>query len=163
IGILALALLLHWALVRSRLSPGVAALITILVCSMPAFQVAGSWAVLFAAPYAALLGGGASILAVSAVDVPRAAVTDRLMGAVGLFLAALLIYQPAAMFFWVFLAVALLGALTDEVRSWRLVRVHAAVAGAGLLLTFVIAKVVAHIARDPASPNVDRSTLTHDP
>ena len=39
IGIVALALLLHWALVRSGIKPLYAALIAVLVCSMPPFQV----------------------------------------------------------------------------------------------------------------------------
>ena len=34
-------------------------------------------------------------------------------------IAALLTYQPAAMFFWVFLAVALIGAADDGDGPWR--------------------------------------------
>src|SRR6266545_4580341 len=117
-GIVALALLLHWALVRSRIKPAPAALITLVVCSMPAFQVAASWAVLVGAPYAALLGGGASVLAVTAIDTPDLT-KDLLVVATLMLVVALLIYQPAAMFFWVFLAVALVGAARESARPVR--------------------------------------------
>src|SRR5712691_9528691 len=39
IGIVALALLLNWALVRSGVQPTAAALVSVLVCSLPAFEV----------------------------------------------------------------------------------------------------------------------------
>jgi hypothetical protein len=161
VGIAALALLLHWALVRSGIKPAVAALIAVLVSSMPAFQVAASWAVLFTAPYAALLGGGASVLAVSAIDSPRHLIADRLAGATAMLVASLLIYQPAAMFFWVFLAVALVGTVRDWPRALRVVRMHAGVAVIGLAIAFVIGKVAAHTVHY-TTPNTAHSALTHD-
>ncbi len=162
VGIVALALLLHWALVRSGIKPTVAALIAVLVCSMPAFQVYGSWAVLFNVPYAALLGGGASVLAVAAVDAPRSLVLDRLQGATALLLAALLVYQPAAMFFWVFLAVALVGAVNDSGRALRLARTHFGIAAVALALAFLVVKLAVHVVGQ-AAPNPERNSLTHDP
>src|SRR2546423_899391 len=80
VTIAALALVLHWALVRSRIKPVPAALIAVFVCSLPAFQVYGSWAVLVSAPLAALLAGGASLFTVGAIDGPRHLVRDRLLG-----------------------------------------------------------------------------------
>ena len=50
VGIVALALLLQTTLVRSRIRPGLAGLIAVLVCTLPAFQVYASWAVLFSSP-----------------------------------------------------------------------------------------------------------------
>lgn len=140
VGIVALAFLLHWALVRSGVRSVPAALIVVLVCGMPAFEVYGSWAVLFNIPYAAILAGCASLFAVSAVDGPRCLVVDRMVGAVALMLAALLIYQPAAMFLWVFLAVALFGAVNERRRALRLVFVHVAVAFGALGLAYVAFK-----------------------
>jgi hypothetical protein len=162
LGIVALALLLHWALVRSRIRPVPAGLIAVLVCTTAAFQVYGSWAVLFNAPYAALLAGAASMLAVEAIDAPRPLVLDRLLAAGALLLAALLIYQPAAMFFWVFLAVALVGSLHDTPRTLRLARAHLAMGSTTVVLAFLISKLASHLAGKEA-PNSRLIAVTHDP
>jgi hypothetical protein len=161
VGILVLAFLIHWALVRSGIKPSVAALITILICSLPSFEVYGAWGVLFSSPYAAILGACASLLAVSAVDSERGLVVDRMIGATVLLMAALLTYQPAAMFFWVFLAIALIGASSDLRRALRLLRMHLGIGFVGLALGFVVVKIGAHWA-GPAAPNAARNTLTHN-
>ncbi len=161
VGIVALALLLHWALVRSGIMPTLAALIALLVCSMPAFQVYGSWTVLFSVPYAALLAGGASLFVVAGVDAPRNLVADRLVGATMALLAALLIYQPAAMFFWVFFAVALVGARHESTRALRLVRTHLGVAAVALALAFLVLRLSVRLIGETAT-GAARSSLTHD-
>jgi hypothetical protein len=161
IGILALALLLHWALVRAGISRVPAALIAVLVCSMPAFQVYASWAVLFNVPYAALLGGGASLLAASAVHGPRHLRLDRHVGATAMLLGALLIYQPTAMFFWVFLAVALVGSARESERAKNLVRTHFGVAAAAIALAFLVQRLALHVVGNTV-PNKARNELTHD-
>jgi hypothetical protein len=159
VGIVALALLLHWALVRARFGAVPAALIALLVCSLPAFQVYASWAVLFNVPYAALLGAGASVLALWAAEAQADLKLDRLMGAGALLLAALLTYQPAALFFWVFAEIALFGAANDRDQAFRIVRTHAGVAAAIVPVAFAIAKLA--IARSEA-PNPERNSLVHD-
>jgi len=161
VTIVALALLLHWALVRSGIGRTPGALIAVLVCSMPAFQVYASWAVLFCAPLAAVLAGGASVLAVAANDVPRDLVADRMAGATAMLLAALLIYQPAAMFFWVFLAVALIGVVRDSARAKRLAQMHFGVAAVALAVAFLVGKLAVHLA-GKAGTNAERNSLTHD-
>jgi hypothetical protein len=161
IGILALALLLHWALVRAGIRQVPAALIAVLVCTMPAFQVYASWAVLFNVPYAALLGGGASLLAASAADAPPRLRIDRYVGATAMLLGALLIYQPAAMFFWVFLAVALVGAAQQAARAKSLVLTHFGVAGAAIALAFLVQRLAIHVVGNTV-PNKPRNELTHD-
>lgn len=161
IGIVALALLLHWALVRAEIGSAPAALTAVLMCSMPAFQIYGAWATLFAQPFAALLAGGASLLTVAAIDAPRGLVGDRWIGAVALLLAALLIYQPAAMFFWVFLAVALVGARDSPTRTMRVTRVHFGVAGIALALWYLTLRLSVHFIGEDAI-GAARSTLTHD-
>ena len=160
VGIVALALLLHWALVRSRIKSSLAALFAVLICSMPAFVVFGSWAVLFNVPYAAILGGAASLLVVAALDAPGRRI-PRLAGATAVLLVALLIYQSAAMFFWVFLAIALVGAAHDSRRALRLARSHVGVAAVASALAFLIAKLSVHLVGTGA-PNVARNALTHD-
>ena len=161
VTIVALALLLHWALVRSGIGRTPAALIAVLVCSMPAFQVYASWAVLFGAPLAALLAGGASVLAVAAIDAPRELVADRVMGATAMLLAALLIYQPPAMFFWVFLAVAIVGARHESERAFRITRMHFGVGAVALALAFLVTKLAVHYFGKTATAG-PRATLAHD-
>jgi hypothetical protein len=161
LGILALALLLHWALVRSRVRRTPATLITVLVCSLPAFQVYASWTVLFYSPWAAFFSAAASVLAVSAVDAPPDLKLDRLIGAVALLLGSLLTYQPAAMFFWVLLAVALIGAAQQKGRSRRILRTHFGVAAVALPLGYLVVKLGVHIVGN--TTNAVRNTLTDDP
>jgi hypothetical protein len=161
IGMIALALLLQWALVRSGFKPIAAALIAVFVCTMPPFQVWASWTVLFSTPWAALAAGGASRLAVAAVDGPRRLMTDRLVGAAGLLLAALLTYQPAAMFFWVFFAVALIGAAQERRRAGRLARAHFGIAAVSLAIAYVVIKVSVHVIGSHTT-GAARNTLVRD-
>jgi hypothetical protein len=162
IGIVALATLLHRALVREGIGQIPAALIAVFICSMPAFVVVASWATLFDAPIAAMLSGGASLLVTSSLDLPRKARLERLAAATSMFVGGFLIYQPAAMFFWVFLAIALIGRAHTPNLLGRLVRIQAAVGLVGILAGFVIGKAAAHLAHSTA-PSGDRATLTHHP
>src|SRR5262249_13984808 len=91
----------------------------------------------------------------------RRLATDRLVGAVALFIAALLMYQPTAMFFWGFFAVALIGAASDTRRARGLVRTHFIVAGAGLAVAYLVIKVSVHILGSHAT-GAARNTLVHD-
>jgi hypothetical protein len=160
--IAAVALLLHTVLVRSRITSGTAALIAILVAGLPPFQVYASWTVLFHAPLAALLAGAASTLATRAVEGTGRTNRDLLLGAGALFVSALLIYHPAAMFFWVFMAVALVGARTDDRLAVRLARVHFGIAAAALSLAYLVLKLGVHRVGSETRSGA-RSTLTDDP
>ena len=161
LGVIAIALFVHWALVRSAIKPLPAALIAVLICTMPAFQIYAGWTVLFTAPYAALFAGGASVLAASVADRPWQLASRRIAAAVALLLAALFVYQPAAMCFWVFLAIALVGTVYDTRRTLRLVRVHLVVAGAALALAFIELKLtLLYIGTD--NPGAARSALSYD-
>lgn len=155
--IIALALLLHLTLIRSGIAAVPAALIAVFVSSMPAFQVYASWTVLFSVPLAALLAGAASLTTVAMIDGPPHLVVDRSVGAIVLLLAALLIYQPPAMFFWVFLAVALVGARSDSTRAFRVARAHFAVGAAALALAYLATKLAVHL-----SGRGGRTALAHD-
>jgi hypothetical protein len=161
VAIVAVALLLHFTLVRSGIGRIPAALIVVLVCSLPAFQVYSSWTVLVVAPFSALLGGGASLLARAAVDGPSHYVVDRVLGATAMLLAALLIYQPPAMFYWVFLAVAVFGVLREPRRALRIVGMHLGIAAVALALGFLVVKLGVHLVGKTA-PNAGRNSLTHD-
>jgi hypothetical protein len=161
LGIVALALLLHAALVRARVPRAPAALIAVLVCSLPAFQVYASWTLAFTDPWAAFLAGCASLLAVATLDVPRHLKIDRFVGATVLLLIAILIYQPPAMFFWVFFAVALVGSVGDSERALRLARAHFIVAALALPLAYVTVRLGGGLVGDRAA-GAGRSALTHD-
>jgi hypothetical protein len=153
--------LLHWALVRSEFRSWFAALIAVLICSLPAFEVYAAVTVAFPTPCAAVLAGAASLVAATAVDLPHHVRRSRLALSGTLLLLAILIYPPPAMFFWVFLAIAVLGARHEARRAKRLVWAHLGVAGVALASTWVITKIAIHV-YGANSPNAERSTLVHD-
>jgi hypothetical protein len=159
--IAALALLVHFALVRSGIRRLPAALIAVILCTLPPFQVYASWAVLFTSPLAAFLAGSASLFTVSALESPRQLARDRYLGAVFLIFAALLIYQPAAMFFWVFFAIALVGAATNPISSLRVVKAHFGVGFAALALAYLEIKLAVAI-MGSSTTGAHRTTLSHD-
>jgi len=161
ISITTLAVLLHWALVRSKIKPIVAGLIAIFVFSLPTYQVYASWAVAFTYPLGGLLAAGASLVTVSAIDGPRDRMWYRLWAASGLLIAALLMNQPGAMLFWVFLAVALVGAAQSSGRSLLLTQAHFGVGIVALALAYLELKVSVSL-MGKATPGAARSTITHD-
>ena len=131
------------------------------MCSLPAFQVYGSWGVLFYAPYATILGGCASLLVTGAVDTEARVDRQRVAGAAAVLVVALLAYQPAAMFFWVFLAIALVGHAYETRRAIRVVVAHAVAAVSALMVAFLVLKLSVHAFGD-STPNASRSRLVRD-
>ncbi|HRC63175.1 MAG TPA: hypothetical protein PLX85_08150 [Dehalococcoidia bacterium] len=155
------ALLLHWNLMRAGLDRVVAVLIAVLVCSMPGFLVFASWGVLIAAPLAAIAAGVASMVTVRGVDRGIGLRSWEYPTAAGLVLAGTWLYQPPAMFYWVFLAIAIVGALDDPVRAWRLAWTHLLVGAVGLAVSFASVKAfVWYFGSD--TPGATRSGLSHD-
>lgn len=107
-GLTLLAWLIYAALRRARYPSGVAFCGALAICTLPPFQVAVSWAILFSVPVAAGLAGVAAWLAGTPPRRSGWLAAIQWGGAgVGLLLAASLIYQPAAMFYWVFVAIQL--------------------------------------------------------
>src|SRR5205823_8252475 len=109
-----------------------------------------------------VLAGGASLMVTRALEPPRALTVDRLAGATSLLLAAMLIYQPAAMFFWVFLAVAVVGTVPSARRAVRVTATHGAIAALGFGLAFTVRKVAVHLA-DRTVPNARSDVFEHHP
>jgi hypothetical protein len=161
VGIAAFGVLLHWALVRSGFRSWFAALIAVLICSLPAFEVYAAVTVAFPTPCAAVLAGAASLVAATAIDLPPKVRGSRLALSGAMLLAAILIYPPPAMFFWVFLAIAVIGARYEAQRTKRLVWAHLGAAGVAFGSTWVITKIAIHV-YGTNSPNAERSTLVHD-
>lgn len=109
LGIFGIALL-AWLLFRTLLSAGMqrrlALAIPVFICTLPTFQVAAGWAILWDAVYAACAAGGALLIADRAMHMPVGRRRVLWIGvSVALVLAALLVYQPAAMMYWVFAAI----------------------------------------------------------
>jgi hypothetical protein len=108
-GLILFALVLNRALLQLVGSKLLAALLALLIASMPPFLVYAGWATLFCAPYSAALGGLGAIAAARASEGPVEGRIRWLALGVLLFLAALAMYQPSAMAFWL---VALILALS---------------------------------------------------
>ena len=161
VGIAAFGVLLHWALVRSGFRSWFAALIAVLICSLPAFEVYAAVTVAFPTPCAAVLAGAASLVAATAIDLAPKVRRSRLALSGAMLLAAILIYPPPAMFFWVFLAIAVIGARYEARRAKHLVWTHLGIAGVAFASTWVITKAAIHV-YGANSPNAERSTLVHD-
>lgn len=162
VGIVALALVLRWWLARNGIRRPIADLVATFVCVMPAFGVVASWAVLFASPYAALLAAGASVVATFATDERGHASPSRVVLGGAMLLTALIVYQPPAMFFWVFFAIALRAATQSRRRIASIVRAHAYVALVGMSAAFAASKIAADLANSSA-PNTTRMSITSEP
>jgi hypothetical protein len=143
-GIVCLALLLHWRLNNAGIGRRWTTLIAIFIATLPAFQVYASWATLSAAPYAAILGAGASLTATRATTMRPPALFIRGLLSVVMLTAGLLIYQPMAMFFWIFFLIEVVFA-THSVRTRRVISSHAIVAAASAAVAFVAFKIGVHV------------------
>lgn len=145
VGVIGLALLLRWWLRSNGIHPWYASLVAVFVCVTPVFAVVTSWAVLVLCPFAAALAGAASVLtALTANREAGTSVGQRLLASL-LVVLSFLIYPPAAMFFWVFFVVAVLGARLDRDRLRRVVVWHGAVAAASLAAGAVVALVAGRL------------------
>jgi hypothetical protein len=159
IGIAALVLLLRRALMRIGVGGFVAAMMALFVATLPPFQVYAAWTILFMAPWAAVLAGAASLVIAGANGTSRRPSAARLAGASALFLAAILTYQPTAMFFWVFLAIALFRPGQERTRTLRLLWSHLFVAAVSLAAGFAVFKVGLHFY--PRADTARTSLTTH--
>ncbi len=143
VGIALLAWSLFLALVRAGHSRFQSFCVgAIIGCSLP-FQLSAAWATIAPVPYAAAVSGLSALLTDRAFDEPRRVGKLALTaGAVFCLLAALAIYQPAAMFFWVFAAINLLKPSDAEEsgRTFRRFALYCAIFAVGMALGFVIYK-----------------------
>jgi hypothetical protein len=79
------------------------------IAALPCFQICTAWAAMVAIPLAAVIAGVAASVPLSlARDWQDGSHMFRYCVAFLLLLASLLVYQPAAMFFWVYVAISLL-------------------------------------------------------
>ena len=137
-GIILLGVAFHWALVRAGLGRRSAVLAVVLLLTLPAYQVYAAWAVLATAPWAALLGFIGGVIATDAlVGHKGGQLAMRLALAAVVLLAALLMYQPAAMMFWVSVAIALVVPRVVS-QTWRIL--------GGCLVVAAVAAALAYVA-----------------
>lgn len=104
------------------------------VC-MPPFQVYAAWAVCSFYPWAAVLAGLAFLCADRLPAQPW-----RLVSASVLLTAALALYQPAAMTFWLLAGAAWLGA--EHRTKWARLLICGAVMASALVLDFILSRTV---------------------
>jgi hypothetical protein len=159
LGVMSLAVLLYYALRHSGFGKWLSTGVCLSVVSLASFQIYVAWAAVFEAPYAAILAGVAS-LRLHAVASPRSrAVVLRRAEATALLLCSLLIYQPAAMFFWVFVAIEVLRPNEELARAARKFRESLVVVLLALLLGYVAVRIGVHFYGGALS---GRTNLVHD-
>jgi hypothetical protein len=104
-----LATAIYLVLGRLGFSNALAAAFSLGIAALPCFQISTSWAAMIAVPFACAIAGTAAWLALTlGGDLkPSTLLLRGGLACLGLFV-SLMIYQPAGMFFWVVVAMALL-------------------------------------------------------
>jgi hypothetical protein len=135
--------------------------LSVIVCAMPPFQQHVSWAVSAFYPFAAVASGWAFSIAEQGFEEGRPLYKWSLAaGAILLELLALTIYQPAAMFFWVFAAIVLFKPRVSLPCILRRFVWYSAIVFAGLILGFGVYQLGLAVYGDKLSPV--RSQLVQD-
>ena len=135
--------LVAWGLFRTLAAAGrsryASACVAVIAGAALPFQVYAGWATCAFFPLAALAAWLAFALGERGFDAPcRRSRRRAAAGAVLALLAAFAVYQPAAMFFWVFAAAALLKPDTASRDVLRRLGWHCAIALAGMLAGFAM-------------------------
>jgi hypothetical protein len=157
IGFMAFAC--HIWLSRARLPRVVNLGLPAMLGLMPPFQVYAAWATAAFFPLSALLSGLAFALLEWAPADARVMSRSRLIAVVAILTAALTIYQPSAMFFWVFAAIAWIGRETPI--RWLALIAAVGTMSIALAIDFALAKLLPHLLWGP-SATVARTALTQD-
>ena len=152
LGVLGIALLawcVFQALARAGWNRFQSACVAVIMCTALPFQVTAAYAICAPHPLGALAAGLAFLLSERAFETPRRRSKWLLAAGAGLaLLAALAIYQPAAMFFWVFAAVALVRPDTTPRDMLRRLGWYFAIAAAGMLAGFAVFELSQTLASD---------------
>ena len=171
-GVLGVALL-AWLLYRALLTAGLdrlqALLAPLFICAMPSFQVYVAWAIDAVALYAAALSGAALLIADRALDRWQTRQRPRRwqplvlgLGAIGLFVLGLTLYQPTAMLFWVFAAICLFVVERSLVATARRFAAYLILAAVPLAVEYLLTKLLQ--LQFPYYPGiVNRTQVVRDP
>ena len=142
VGVLSIALLawcVFQTLARTGWSRFQSACVAVIMCTTLPFQVYAAWATCAPYPLAALAAGLAFLLCECAFETRRRRSKWLLAaGAILVLVLAHAIYQPAAMFFWVFAAVVLLKPDTTPRDMLRRFGWYCVIAAGGMLAGFVV-------------------------
>ena len=105
------------------------------------FQLYAAWATTGPFPFAALISGLGFFVGERAFDSPIPRTRGLLVAAsISMLAAAMAIYQPAAMFFWVFVAIAVLSTDARPCDTMRRFRWYCMIGFAGIFAGFIIYK-----------------------
>ena len=159
LGVMLLALLLYYVLREAGVGRWLSTGICVSVVSLASFQIYVSWAAIFEAPYVAVLAGLASLRLRSASGLEGRRAHIRRGEAAALLLCALLSYQPAAMFFWVFTAIDVLRPDQELARALRKFGESLAVAAVALFFGYVAVRIGVHFY---GGAFAGRTNLVHD-
>jgi hypothetical protein len=159
LGVMLFALLLYYVLRQAGFGQWFSTGICVSLVSLASFQIYVSWAAVFEAPCVAILAGLASLLLRSAFGLQGRAALIRRGGAAALLLCALLSYQPAAMFFWVFTAIDVLRPNQQLARAARKFGESLAVGAVALFFGYAAVKIGVHFYGGALS---GRTNLVHD-
>jgi hypothetical protein len=159
VGVMLLAVLLYYALRQAQVNEWVAAGACVSVVTLAAFQVYVAWASAAEVPYVAALGGLAWLTLRSGVGLQARVLAIRCAAAAGLLLLALLTYQPAAMFFWVFAAIDALRPAETLRGAARKLGLGLGVAAVAMFFAYVAVRIGVHFY---GGANSGRTNLVHD-
>ena len=155
LGVLGIALLawcMFQALARAGWSRFQSACVAVIMCTALPFQVTAACAICAPHPLGALAAGLAFLLSERAFETPRRRSKWLLAAGASLaLLAALAVYQPMAMFFWVFAAVALLKPDTAPRDMLRRFGGYCVIGAVGMLAGFAMFELSQPLASDGPS------------
>ena len=157
VGISVVSTLVYRALSQTMLPRSAAIAGALLFCLTPSYQVYAAWAVASPFPWACVLAAAAFWACDGAIN-PRLK-WGRLCGAIILLALSITIYQPAAMVFWDFAAIAWL--MRAEIPSAKSILVAGVVMFFSLALDYGAIK-LAPIICFGSSNGLSRTALVHD-
>jgi hypothetical protein len=159
VGVMLLAAFLYYALRQNDVNEWISAGVCVSVVTLASFQVYVAWAATGEVPYVAILGGLAWLMVRSAFGRRGRAFVIRSASASAILLLALLTYQPAAMFFWVFAAIDVLRPAETLRGSARKLGVALGVAAVAMFFAYAAVRVGVHFYGGATS---GRTNLVHD-
>jgi hypothetical protein len=159
VGVMGLALLLYYALRQAGLGQWLSTGVCVSVVTLASFQVYVAWAAIGEAPYVAAVAGLASLRLRSALALQGRAALIRRAESAALLLIALLTYQPAAMFFWVFTAIEVLRPGQRLAYASRRLVENLGVAAVALFFSYAAVRVGVHFY---GGAFAGRTNLVHD-
>ncbi len=159
LGVMLLAVVLYSALRQAGVGRWLSTAICVSLVSLGSFQVYVSWAAVYEAPYVAAIAALASLRLRSGSRLHGRAALVRRAEASLLLLIALVSYQPAAMFFWVFAAIEVLRPGQELAQAVRKFADSLGVAAVALFFGYAAVRIGVHFYGGAFS---GRTNLVHD-